>query len=163
MAGSGLATLTASSIIMMHYSHQHKYSPVALPLLFSYDGVLCKTCTSLYCHRFDTKITGTEQHTTDFEQLLSSLNYSKRAVDESAYIDIDIKMLQTAFAPVLGRDSEFIEDWGEMFPSVDVDVNMHQQVLVRNACRGGDSKQGSYLQSFYNEIGRFSSDLRKKT
>jgi hypothetical protein len=47
---------------------------------------------------------------TDFEQLLPSLNYLKRAVDESAYIDIDIKMLQTAFTPVLGRDSEFIED-----------------------------------------------------
>jgi hypothetical protein len=71
-------------------------------------------------------------------------------------------MLQTAFAPVLGRDSEFIEDWGEMFPSVDVDVNMHQQVLVRNACHGGNSKQGGDLQSFYNEMGRFSSDLHEK-
>jgi hypothetical protein len=49
-----------------------------------------------------------------------------------------------------------------MFPSVYVDVNMHQQVLVGNACRGGHSKQGSVLQSFYNEIGRFSSDLHKK-
>jgi hypothetical protein len=99
----------------------------------------------------------------------------KRAVDESAYIDIDIKILQTAFTPVLGRDSEFIDDWGEMFPSVDVDVNMHQQVLVRNAwrggdskqvlvrnaCRGGDSKQNVDLQSFYNEVGRFSSDLHR--
>jgi hypothetical protein len=34
-----------------------------------------------------------------------SLNYLKRAVDESAYIDINIKMLQTAFTPVLGRDT----------------------------------------------------------
>ena len=50
-----------------------------------------------------------------------------------------------------------------MFPSVYVDVNMHQQVLVRNACRGGDSKQGGDLQSFYNEIGlSFSSDFHKK-
>jgi hypothetical protein len=49
-----------------------------------------------------------------------------------------------------------------MFPSVYVDVNMHQQVLVRNACCGGDSKQGGDLQSLYNEIGRFSSDLHKK-
>jgi hypothetical protein len=47
---------------------------------------------------------------TDFEQLLPSLNYLKRAVDESAYIYIDIKMLQTAFTSVLGRDSEFFED-----------------------------------------------------
>ena len=48
-----------------------------------------------------------------------------------------------------------------MFPSVYVDVNMHQQVLVRNACRGGDSKQNVDLQSFYNEVGRFSSDLHR--
>jgi hypothetical protein len=37
---------------------------------------------------------------TDFEQLLPSLNYLKRAVDESAFIHINIKMLQTAFTPV---------------------------------------------------------------
>ena len=33
---------------------------------------------------------------------------------------------------------------------------------MRNACRGGDSRQGGALLSFYNEIGRFSSDLHKK-
>ena len=41
-------------------------------------------------------------------------------------------------------------------------IFLHPQVLVQNACRGGDSKQGDDLQSFYNEIGRFSSDLNKR-
>jgi hypothetical protein len=86
----------------------------------------------------------------DFEQLLPSLNHLGGGVDEEAYADVTLSLLQTAFR-TNNKTAEYIIDFNDIFPDMEVDVGMRQQVVVRNENKSGRKK--------YNKIGWFATEL----
>jgi hypothetical protein len=75
----------------------------------------------------------------DFEQLLPSLNHLGGGVDEEVYADVTLFLLQTAFR-TNNKMFEYIIDFSDIFPDVEVDVGMRQQVVVRTAHKSGREK-----------------------